>query len=50
MARATDVEFARAKVATSRFFADHMLVTVPGLAASVVDGSSGTLALAAEAF
>jgi butyryl-CoA dehydrogenase len=50
MARATDVEFARSKVATSRFFADHMLVTVPGLAASVVDGSSGTLALAAEAF
>ena len=46
----TDVEFARAKVATARFFADHLLVTVPALAQSIVGGSVGTLALAEEQF
>jgi butyryl-CoA dehydrogenase len=45
-----DVAFAQAKVATARFFADHMLVTVPGLEASVVGGSTGTLALEAGQF
>jgi butyryl-CoA dehydrogenase len=48
--RGSDVEFARAKIATARFFADHMLTQVPGLATSVVQGSPGTLALAAEQF
>jgi 3-(methylsulfanyl)propanoyl-CoA dehydrogenase len=45
-----DVAFAQAKIASARFFADHMLVTVPSLAASVVAGSAGTLALAEEQF
>jgi butyryl-CoA dehydrogenase len=45
-----DVAFAQAKIATARFFADHMMVTAPGLAASIVSGSAGTLALAAEQF
>jgi hypothetical protein len=45
-----DVEFCRAKVATARFFADHMLVTVPSTAESIVGGSVGTLALAEEQF
>jgi len=44
------VAFAQAKIATARFFADHMMVTAPGLAASIVSGSAGTLALAAEQF
>jgi 3-(methylthio)propanoyl-CoA dehydrogenase len=45
-----DVAFAQAKIATARFFADHMMVTAPGLAASIVGGSAGTLALTAEQF
>jgi 3-(methylthio)propanoyl-CoA dehydrogenase len=45
-----DVAFATAKIATARFFADHMLVMVPALAATVVAGSAGTLALAEEVF
>ena len=44
----TDDEFFRTKVATARFFADHMLVTVASLAESIVGGSVGTLALAEE--
>jgi butyryl-CoA dehydrogenase len=46
----TDVEFCRAKIATSRFFADHMLVTVPPLAQSITGGSVGTLAMAEAEF
>ena len=46
----TDVEFCRAKIATARFFADHMLVTVPSIAESIVGGSVGTLALAEAQF
>ena len=45
-----DVEFCQAKIATARFFADHMLVTVPSLAESIVGGSVGTLALAEAQF
>jgi len=45
-----DVEFARAKIATARFFGDHMLVTVSSLAESVLSGSTGTLALAEDQF
>ena len=48
--KGTDVEFCRAKIATARFFADHMLVTVPSIAQSIVGGSVGTLALAEEQF
>ncbi len=50
IAEGTEVNFARSKIATARFFADHMLVMVPGLAASAISGSAGTLALAVEAF
>jgi len=45
-----DVEFARAKIATARFFGDHMLVMVSSLAQSVLDGSAGTLALSEAQF
>ena len=31
-AKGADIEFLRTKIATARFFADHMLVTVPVLA------------------
>ncbi len=50
VAAADDVPFAQAKIATARFFADHLLVTAPGLSASIVAGSTGTLALADEQF
>ena len=50
VAQGHDVAFAKAKIATARFFADHMLVTVPALASTVVAGSAGTLALAEEVF
>ena len=50
LAEKRDIAFAKAKIATARFFADHMLVTVPSLSASIVEGSSGTLALAEESF
>ena len=50
VAEGRDVAFAGAKIATARFFADHMLVTVPALALTVVAGSAGTLALAEEVF
>ena len=46
----TDTEFCRAKIATARFFADHMLVTAASIAESVVGGSVGTLALAETQF
>jgi butyryl-CoA dehydrogenase len=45
-----DVPFAEAKIATARFFADHMLTAAAGLASSVTAGSTGTLALEAEQF
>jgi butyryl-CoA dehydrogenase len=50
LAAGDDPEFHRAKIATARFFADHMLVTVGALAATAVEGSAGTLALADEQF
>jgi alkylation response protein AidB-like acyl-CoA dehydrogenase len=45
-----DAEFLRAKIATARFFADHMLTSVPGLAKSVIHGAAGALAIPAETF
>jgi len=45
-----DVDFLRTKIATARFFADHMLTTVPGLGKSVVQGAPGVLAVPAESF
>jgi butyryl-CoA dehydrogenase len=50
LAAGDDPDFHRAKIATARFFADHMLVTAAALAATATDGSAGTLALADEQF
>jgi 3-(methylthio)propanoyl-CoA dehydrogenase len=41
----SDPNFHRAKIATARFHADHVLVTAGALAASAIEGSAGTLAL-----
>jgi alkylation response protein AidB-like acyl-CoA dehydrogenase len=45
-----DAAFCRAKIATARYFADHVLATADGLRAAIVEGAPGTLALPAEQF
>ena len=45
-----DAAFLKAKIATARFYADHILAQAPGLAASIVKGAPGVLALAEEQF
>ena len=39
-----------AKLATTRFFADHFLTQAPGLAEAIVAGATGTLELAEDSF
>jgi len=46
----TDVAFMNAKVATARFYAEHILNKVPGVRDSIVDGADSVTALAIEAF
>ena len=45
-----DEAFYRAKIATARFYGDHVLVQAPGLKNTVVGGASGVMALAEEQF
>lgn len=45
-----DASFNQAKLATARFFADHILTTAFGLSVSIVDGSSGVMALNNDQF
>jgi alkylation response protein AidB-like acyl-CoA dehydrogenase len=45
-----DREFLEAKIATGRFYGDHILAKAPGLAESVVTGARGVLALPEAAF
>ena len=44
-----DADFMRAKIATARHFADHLLTQAPGLRDTIVDGAAGVLALADDA-
>ncbi|MDP9901410.1 acyl-CoA dehydrogenase [Variovorax ginsengisoli] len=46
----TDIAFMKAKVATARFYAEHILNKAPGLRDSIVDGADSVTALALEAF
>jgi butyryl-CoA dehydrogenase len=50
LAAGDDPEFHGAKVATARFYADHILVTAAALATAATEGSAGTLALADAQF
>jgi alkylation response protein AidB-like acyl-CoA dehydrogenase len=50
IASGNDVPFMQAKVATARFYGDHLLSRTPGLRDSVVSGAEGTLAMALDAF
>jgi butyryl-CoA dehydrogenase len=45
-----DASFNQAKLATARFFADHILTTAFGLSVSIVDGSAGVMALSNDQF
>jgi alkylation response protein AidB-like acyl-CoA dehydrogenase len=49
-AREGDEDFHKAKLATARFYADHVLVQAPGLRNTVVNGAAGVLALTEEQF
>ena len=50
LAEGVDVAFMQAKIATCRFYADHILTKAPGLRDSIVDGAEAVTALALEAF
>ncbi len=43
-----DAGFCKAKIATARFFAEHLLSQAPGLAATVIKGGSSALAIPEE--
>ena len=45
-----DVPFMTAKIATARFYGDHILSKAPGVRDSIVDGAEGTLAMPLESF
>jgi alkylation response protein AidB-like acyl-CoA dehydrogenase len=45
-----DVPFMTAKIATARFYGDHILSKAQGIRDSIVDGAEGTLAMPLEAF
>jgi alkylation response protein AidB-like acyl-CoA dehydrogenase len=50
LAAGRDAEFMRAKIATARFYADHVLARVPGLRDSIVEGAEGVTSMPLEAF
>jgi hypothetical protein len=50
IAAADDVPFMAAKIATARFYGDHILSKAPGIRDSIVDGADGCLAMPLEAF
>jgi butyryl-CoA dehydrogenase len=49
-AKQGDQSFYTAKIATARFFADHVLSQAPGLAATVSQGAASVMALTDEQF
>ena len=49
-AQAQDAAFMTAKVATARFYADHILSKAPGVRDSIVEGAGSVTAMALEAF
>jgi len=46
----SDRNFCEAKIATARFYGDHVLVQAPGLRDTVVKGAAGVMALNEEQF
>ncbi|MBC7601731.1 MAG: acyl-CoA dehydrogenase, partial [Ramlibacter sp.] len=49
-AQGEDMLFMQAKIATARFYAEHILAKAPGTRDSIVDGAESVTALAIEAF
>ncbi len=49
-ARGQDKAFMDAKIATARFYADHVLSRAPGVASSIVEGAEGVIAMPLDAF
>jgi hypothetical protein len=47
---AGDSAFLQAKVATARFYADHVLSRVPGMRDAILEGADSVTALALDAF
>jgi alkylation response protein AidB-like acyl-CoA dehydrogenase len=45
-----DTKFLEAKIATARFYGDHVLVQAPALRNTVVNGAAGVMALSEEQF
>ncbi len=50
LAAGHDTAFMKAKVATARFYADHILTRVPGTRDAIVDGANSVTVLALESF
>jgi hypothetical protein len=50
LAQGVDADFMKAKIATARFYGDHLLSRVPGLRDSIVEGAAGVTEMALEAF
>ena len=50
LAAGVDAAFMKAKIATARFYADHLLTRVPGQRDAVVEGADSVTALALEGF
>jgi 3-(methylsulfanyl)propanoyl-CoA dehydrogenase len=49
-AKGEDAVFMQAKIATARFYADHMLSKVPGLRDAIVEGAESVTALPVDSF
>ena len=50
LAAGEDTDFMRSKIATARFYAEHILTRVPGLRDSIVDGAGSVIDFVPEAF
>jgi hypothetical protein len=50
LALGEEAAFMQAKITTARFYADHILVKVPGLRDSIVEGADSVTELALDAF
>ncbi len=50
VAEGRDVAFMQAKIATARFYGDHILIKAPSLRDSIVEGADAVTAMALESF
>ncbi|MEY4435623.1 MAG: hypothetical protein RL175_578 [Pseudomonadota bacterium] len=50
LAKGNDAVFMQSKITTARFYADHILVKVPSLGDSIVDGADSVTEMALDAF